>query len=222
MDQNNILIWGASSQAKLITKMLKAQNLKPAAYFDPIIKSVPNNLSAPHIRQWEDLNSKLDGWDKFSVAIGAEHGKVRYQIMQWLNDKGLDALSVISQSAKIASDVDIGMHAQIFMGATIHFGGKIGHASIFNTSCSVDHDCNIGNGVHIMGSAAIAGRVTIEDFATVGTNATILPDVTIGEGAFIGAGAVVTRNVPPYTVYAGVPARFLRKNSLVNASLPSY
>ena len=39
----------------------------------------------------------------------------------------------------------------------------------------------------------------------------ILPGVHIGDGCIIGAGAVVTKDVPPYTVAAGVPARVLRR-----------
>ena len=46
--------------------------------------------------------------------------------------------------------------------------------------------------------------------ASVGSNATILCGLTIGEGATIGAGAVVTRDVPPYAIVAGVPARVVR------------
>ncbi len=45
----------------------------------------------------------------------------------------------------------------------------------------------------------------------VGANATILPGVTIGDGAIVAAGAVVTRDVPPNTVVAGVPAKLLRR-----------
>ena len=51
--------------------------------------------------------------------------------------------------------------------------------------------------------------VRIEAWADIGTNATILPGVTVGRGAIVGAGAVVTRDVPPFAVVAGVPARFL-------------
>jgi acetyltransferase-like isoleucine patch superfamily enzyme len=53
-------------------------------------------------------------------------------------------------------------------------------------------------------------RVTIEAGADIGTNAVILPGVTVGEGSIVGAGAIVTHDVPPFSVMAGVPARFMR------------
>ena len=52
--------------------------------------------------------------------------------------------------------------------------------------------------------------VRIEAWADVGTGAVILPGVTVGKGSIVGAGAVVTEDVPPFAVVAGVPARFLR------------
>lgn len=52
--------------------------------------------------------------------------------------------------------------------------------------------------------------VTIEDDVWVGTRAIILDGVTIRRGSVVGAGAVVTRDVPPYTVVGGVPARVLK------------
>jgi maltose O-acetyltransferase len=54
------------------------------------------------------------------------------------------------------------------------------------------------------------GPIRVEDDAWIGAGAIILPDVTIGQCAIIGAGAVVTRNVPAYSVVAGVPARLIR------------
>lgn len=52
--------------------------------------------------------------------------------------------------------------------------------------------------------------VRIGAWADIGTNAVILPGVRIGKGSIVGAGAVVTEDVPPFAVVAGVPARFLR------------
>ena len=52
--------------------------------------------------------------------------------------------------------------------------------------------------------------VRVGAWADIGTNAVVLPGVTIGKGSIVGAGAVVTNDVPPFAIVAGVPARFLR------------
>ncbi|RJF43756.1 sugar O-acetyltransferase [Actinomyces sp. 2119] len=58
--------------------------------------------------------------------------------------------------------------------------------------------------------AQFSAVVTIEDEAWLGANVTVLPGVTVGRGSVVAAGAVVTANVPPMTVVAGVPARIVR------------
>jgi acetyltransferase-like isoleucine patch superfamily enzyme len=52
--------------------------------------------------------------------------------------------------------------------------------------------------------------ITIEDYAWISYNVCILKGVTIGKGAIIGAGSVVTKDIPPFTLYAGNPAKFIR------------
>lgn len=53
--------------------------------------------------------------------------------------------------------------------------------------------------------------VFIADHVWIGANSVILKGVTIGEGAIVGAGSVVTKDVPPYTIVAGNPARVIRE-----------
>lgn len=53
-------------------------------------------------------------------------------------------------------------------------------------------------------------RVTIGHDVWIGHGAVVMPGVTIGHGAVVGANAVVTRDIPPYEIWAGVPARKLR------------
>ena len=52
--------------------------------------------------------------------------------------------------------------------------------------------------------------IIIEDDVWIGTGAIILKGVTVGEGAIIAAGAVVTKDVPPYSIYGGNPASFIK------------
>lgn len=81
-----------------------------------------------------------------------------------------------------------------------------------------------GPGAKVLGSAHTATPVNVPvirtdlkirtvrigDWADVGTNAVILPGVTVGKGAVIGAGSIVTGDVPPFAVAAGVPAKIIR------------
>lgn len=54
------------------------------------------------------------------------------------------------------------------------------------------------------------GEVHIENDVFIGVNVCICSPVTIGEGAIVGAGSVVTKDIPPYQVWAGNPARYIK------------
>jgi len=57
----------------------------------------------------------------------------------------------------------------------------------------------------------IRGTVVLKNDCWIGAGAIILPNVTIGESSIVGAGSVVTKNVEPYTIVAGVPAKEIKK-----------
>jgi len=114
----------------------------------------------------------------------------------------------------------------IFMGAMFDVPGSfvMEANSVINQGCRLDSRGGISIGSKVSVSADVciltadhdpnsvnfAGRskpVTLCDFVFVGTRAMILPGVTLHEGAVVAAGAVVTKDVPDYTIVAGVPAK---------------
>jgi acetyltransferase-like isoleucine patch superfamily enzyme len=126
----------------------------------------------------------------------------------------------------------IGKESFIFMDCTfdctVHFSMK--NNSVINTKCRLDNKAgiHIGENVsvsqevmilsadHDPSSATFAARdkaVYIEDYVFIGSRAIVMPGVTIGKGAVVAAGAVVTHNVEPYTIVAGVPAKFIKHRS---------
>jgi acetyltransferase-like isoleucine patch superfamily enzyme len=63
----------------------------------------------------------------------------------------------------------------------------------------------------VMDCPLVFKPVILEDGCDIGTGAIILPGVTVGRGAIVGAGAVVTKDIPAFSIAAGVPAKVLRK-----------
>jgi acetyltransferase-like isoleucine patch superfamily enzyme len=63
---------------------------------------------------------------------------------------------------------------------------------------------------------AIEAKVIIEDYVFIGPRAIILPGVKVGKGAVVAAGAVVTKNVEPRSVVAGVPAKSIAVRNMTN------
>ncbi|MCR9203900.1 MAG: acyltransferase [Halobacteriovoraceae bacterium] len=55
------------------------------------------------------------------------------------------------------------------------------------------------------------GTISIENNVWIGANCSILPNVNIGEGSIVGAGAVVNKDIPPYEIWGGVPAKLIKK-----------
>jgi len=68
----------------------------------------------------------------------------------------------------------------------------------------------------IMESGMMVKKVRIKEGAFIGIGAKIMPGVTIGKKAVIGANAVVTKDVPDYEIWGGVPAKYMRKNIITD------
>ena len=95
----------------------------------------------------------------------------------------------------IIGPVDIGSHVNLAQGITVT---ALNH-NFSDTSKRIDEQ------------GVSTSPVTIEDDVWIGANAVILPGVTIGEHSVVAAGAVVTKDVPPHSLVAGVPAKVIKK-----------
>jgi len=113
----------------------------------------------------------------------------------------------IQRRALIGQNCKISSHSFICEGVTIEDGVFVGHGVMFTNDLYPSAVTAAGELQADSDWAVIPIHVGYQ--ASIGSNATLLAGVTIGRNALIGAGAVVTRDVPPYAIVAGVPARII-------------
>lgn len=90
--------------------------------------------------------------------------------------------------------------------AVIGSGAILGPFSTIGTSAYIGHDCELADNTTVNPNASLASFTKLQQGARVGIGATIINESTLGEQCFVAAGAVVTQDVPPCTLVAGVPA----------------
>lgn len=143
----------------------------------------------------------------------------------------LDPTCVVATDAHVvASSLVVGEHSTIASGCVVRGDVRIGAHSSLNAGAVTIGRVTIGNGVRIAGYAVLVGEdhvfeqldvpialqgltsdgVVIDDDVWIGANVTVVDGVRIGAHSVVAAGAVVTRDVPDWSVVAGVPARILR------------
>ena len=131
--------------------------------------------------------------------------------------------------------IRIGRDSSVFMGCYWYFYRPfsrnpqpmaIGDHTVINRRCTLDGRGGLRLGAHVNIAPEVMlitsqhqkddpdfgledRPIAIEDYAWIGSRALILPGVTVGRGAVVAAGAVVTKDVAPYTVVGGVPAKVI-------------
>ncbi|MFN2566679.1 MAG: acetyltransferase [Gemmatimonadaceae bacterium] len=212
----DVVLWGATGQAKVLRECVRSAGWRIVALFDndPGLRvspfdGVPLFTGNAGFRRWRE------GWSAvpmphFLVAVGGDRGRDRLAIQGFLEREGLTPLTAVHRSAFVADDASVGAGSQLLAQSAVCAEAVLGRACIVNTGATVDHECRLGDGVHVCPGAHLAGCVEVGDCAMIGIGAAVLPRIVIGSGAIVGAGAVVVADVPPNTVVVGNPARRIR------------
>jgi acetyltransferase-like isoleucine patch superfamily enzyme len=114
----------------------------------------------------------------------------------------------IQKNAKIGRNVKVSSHTFICEGVTIEDDVFVGHNVSFIND-KYPQSTNPEGTLQTEKDWRVVPTL-VKRGASIGTSSTILCGVTIGEDAIVGAGSVVTKDVPPNTLVAGVPAKIIR------------
>lgn len=159
----------------------------------------------------------IDGWTKLGSNNKVYHGASIGVEPQDLKFKGEKSFLFIGDCNTIRENVTISRGTDGGGGET-----RIGNHNLFMAYSHVAHDCQVGNNIVLANCSALAGHVTVEDRVVIGGLSGIHQFTKIGKMSMIGACTKIVKDVPPFIIVDGNPARVaginivgLRRNDII-------
>ncbi|WP_178198324.1 2,3,4,5-tetrahydropyridine-2,6-dicarboxylate N-acetyltransferase [Ligilactobacillus sp. Marseille-Q7487] len=215
---------------EIIKTIAQAKKTTPVKVY---VKGDLSQVVAPDIIEsyLENKTGVLFGdWQEVEAFIKATPQITHYHVENDGRNTGVPMIDKkkfnarIEPGAIIRDQVEIGDNAVIMMGAVINIGAEIGSGTMIDMGAILGGRALVGKNCHIGAGTVLAGvveppsaqPVIIEDDVLIGANAVVLEGVRVGKGAVVGAGSIVTKDVEPYTVVAGNPARKIKDANQVD------
>jgi len=209
----SILLVGAWDQAATVLDIV----LPNAAAYDKggvvgIIDDSASGAATGRLVQGVPILDHLSRLDDQLEGIGgavvfATGGLERENIASRLKRRGIPTLTVVHPLASISESAIIGAGCVIAAGVVVGAGARIGPCTILRPGVVVEPDATVGNYSRLEAHATVGAGARLGERSWVGLRAAIQEHVAIGPDSVIALGSVVTWDLEPGSVVAGVPAR---------------
>lgn len=148
-----------------------------------------------------------------AVVIGIAFPKAKNNIIRRLtSNQALEFPTLVAPGAWVSKGCKIGKGSIIYPGCSVNYGTTIGDFVVMNMNCALGHDCTIGDFSSLAPGVNLAGHTEISEAVELGIGSSTRQNVKIGRGSIIGGQSMVTKNVPDFEIWGGVPAGLIRKN----------
>lgn len=184
------------------SKLVRLLNIYYFEHAIPLVLYIPNILSLrPYLRSSARslvFRGRIEIWpvgNRLSINLGRN-----VELYKGVKIQGNGSLS-IGDNSIITSNVYLGIMGKIEIGSNVMIAD--------NVSMRTDEHCHARTDIPMLGQGGTSGNITIEDDVWIAYGAVITKGVRIGKGSIVAANAVVTKDVPPYSIVGGVPAKII-------------
>ena len=140
-------------------------------------------------------------FDRLKISHGAA---LEREVTVWFSpDTGAEPVLELKERAFVGRNTYLGVYQPISIGANTIIGA---YCYLISGNHRYDR-----RDIPIRDQGFTGAAIVIEHDVWIGTHVVVLPGITIGEGAIVAAGSIVSKNIPAYEIWGGVPAKFLKQ-----------
>jgi UDP-N-acetylglucosamine acyltransferase len=193
-------------------------NIHPTAILEGNIRMGARNTIGPHvvlrgnISMGDDNVFKTGVCFENNVTIGHQNVFYPYVSVGALGEMGAKGDRFVEEGGVAIGDEVVLREFVCVHSPVYKYETTISSRVYIMNKGYVAHDCVIGEGVMMSAGVLLGGRVEIGDYANLGLGATVHQRVHIGKYAMVGMQAVISKDILPYSLVAGNPARIMRFN----------
>ena len=151
------------------------------------------------------------GYYFINAILRIDGNPLRIKLVEDLNIPSDRMATFVHPTAYVAPGVKFGPGCVVMPNVYVGQETMLGKGCIILHGATIGHNCSLGDYCHVSAQACLAGYLRVGKGVHFGLNSSIRENVTIGDFSSIGMGAVLLKNIGDYEIWAGIPAKFLRK-----------
>ena len=200
--QRLALIWSIIYSTKINRKFQLAKDIMYSKWIEREFKAIGNEFSVQrplYLLGGENITigDNFTTFKGLRIETYSEHNGVKFSPNLTIGD-----------NVCLNFDCHIGCVGKITIGNNVLFASRVFVTDHFHGTTKSRKELQIPPRLRILSTK---GEVKIEDDVWLGEGVVVMPGVTIGKGSIIGANTVVTKDIPAYSIAAGVPAKIIKQ-----------
>lgn len=147
--------------------------------------------------------------EEYDMIVLCGYNRMRNRTIMYnkAKEKGYTLINYISPKAIIETEIEMGDNNIIMANSTVGYGGKMGSGNVIRQNVYLGHEFVMHNHSIISCGCNLGGRATIEDMVFIGIGVSAKGYITYGKESLIGVGSVVVKDIEPYSINYGNPAK---------------